>query len=105
MVTVVRVLPVLMVLGVLMLTAGSAAAASRQSGVATSVSVPAAASWLPNEHGVRAPEQATDEQSTVEAAAESSDERTAWAVAAIAIFLGITAIGFVLAVYGYSASK
>lgn len=48
--------------------------------------------------------QATNEQSA-EVDSEQSSERSGWAIAAVAIFLGITAIGFVIAVYGYSEGK
>lgn len=48
--------------------------------------------------------QATDEQSA-ELDTEQSKDRTGWEVAAVAIFLGISALGFVVAVYGYSEGK
>lgn len=104
MVKVLRLIPLLGVLALFAVWTGSAAAAPHR----TAAAAPAAAfaSWVPGEHSLRAPEQAADEQSTEQSAAEeSSSERTAWAIAAVVIFLGITAIGFVVAVYGYSAGR
>lgn len=99
----VRTIPLLLAIAWSLLALGAVHAAASQP--ATAGSAPAAmvgSEPLPARTASQATDQGTSEQVAGE---DSSNERTAWAVAAIAIFLGVTAIGFVLAVYGYTAGR
>ncbi len=46
-----------------------------------------------------------EEQPAEQATPEEDGERKAWAATAVALFLAITGVGFLLAVYGYSSSR
>jgi len=46
-----------------------------------------------------------DGQQPEQATSEEDSERAAWAATAVALFLAITGVGFLLAVYGYSSSR
>ncbi len=104
MVNVVRSIPLLGAVALFALWAGSAVAAPDRPVAADPP--PAYFASIPGEPSLRAPEQSVDEQSTEQAAAEeSSNERTAWAVTAVALFFGFSAIGFIVALYGYSTGR
>lgn len=99
----VRTIPLLLAIAWSILAFGAVQATAWQP--VTAGSAPAAmvgSEPLPARTATQATGQGTSEQVAGE---DSSSERTAWAVAAIAIFVGVTAIGFVAAVYGYTAGR